>query len=423
MISLEKLKRIKSSQFLISLSVLMSGSVIAQIISILISPVITRLYTPSQFGIYTLVLTAISIFGPVICLKYDMGIVMAKTVRETYSLIKLSIFLSLPLSIIISVIYGLVFMSGNFQGLQLWGIIFTINVLLLGYGLNNILLAYNNKNRQYKLISSVTIVKTLINNVLLVISGFLKFGVIGLLGSQVISTFSGLWVQSRNVRANLTQLRKINIRDMKNVFINNSSFPLFNATSALVTTTVYSSINLFVAIVYSVQQLGFYSLSYRVLGIPFVIISANIARVFFDYASKDLVAKGNYSKIFNKTLLILVLTIVPIITFLGVWSPWLFSIVFGETWEVAGIYVRLLAPMFAIRLISESLTTSFIISGKQHIELIFQTVLFGGQIILYCISYVNNFPIEQFLLLISLLYMFVHVIMLYKMYILSKEVT
>lgn len=414
-------ERILSNIFLKSFSLLASGSIIAQAITIILSPVVTRLFTPEQFGLYTIVVTAISLFGPVICLKYDMAIVIAKGEKETYSLIKLCLLMAIPLSLLISILYVLIIMSESYSTLQLWGYIFAIAILLSTYGINNILLAYNNKSGLYKIISSVTVIKSVVNNILLVLSGLINSGVLGLLGSQIISSLAGLRSQSKDIRKNINKFKNINFVDIKNVFLDYKKLPIFNATSAIITTSVYSTINLFIAVAFSAQQLGLYSLSYRVLGIPFTVISANIARVFFNSASMELHNNGSFSKTFTRTILFLAITVLSTITILAIISPWLFSTIFGEEWAKAGTYVRLLAPMFAIRLISESLTTSFIVSGKQHIELIFQSALLVGQLLIYSICYFYSIPIEQFLLFISFLYLLIHGIMILSMYKLSKE--
>lgn len=413
--------RFKSNKFLMSFSMLASGSVVAQIISILVSPITSRLFTPEQLGFYTVIATAVSLFGPVICLKYDMAIVVSKTEKDTYSVITLCLLLCIPISIVISIIYGLIFIRGSYNGFSLWGYICAIIILLAAYGVNNILLAHNNKNALYKLISSVTVTKSVVNNTLLVISGLLNIGILGLIGSQIMSSFAGLGHQSKDIRKNLDKFKTIGPSQIKRVFLEYRKQPIYNASSALVTTTIYSSINLFIKTVYSIKQLGLYSLSYRVLGIPFSVISANIARVFFDSAVKEVKDCGNYKRTFRKTIIILSCTIIPMIVLMAIVSPWIFSFVFGEEWGRAGLYVRLLAPMFAVRLIAESLTTSFIVSHKQHLELIFQSILLGGELIIYCSSYLGNLTIEYFLILISLLYVIVHSSMIVSMYKLSEE--
>ena len=93
--------------FIRSSLTLMSGSVVAQIFAVCFSPVITRLYSEVEIGEYTLVLTAVSMFGSVICLRYDMAIVPENDERNVYSLIKLCTILSFIFSLFVSVGYSI----------------------------------------------------------------------------------------------------------------------------------------------------------------------------------------------------------------------------------------------------------------------------------------------------------------------------
>ena len=63
MILMSKIKKIIGNSFFRSIATLMSGTIIAQVISFAISPLMTRLYSEEQIGEYTLLLTAVTMFG------------------------------------------------------------------------------------------------------------------------------------------------------------------------------------------------------------------------------------------------------------------------------------------------------------------------------------------------------------------------
>jgi len=69
-------RRLLQSQYIKYIYQLAIGSFIAQGITVLVAPIMTRLYTPEEIGVYTLTLTIITMFGPVICGKYDQAIVL-----------------------------------------------------------------------------------------------------------------------------------------------------------------------------------------------------------------------------------------------------------------------------------------------------------------------------------------------------------
>ncbi|WP_414838616.1 oligosaccharide flippase family protein [Carnobacterium sp. TMP28] len=417
---MNKLKKMLSSRYVKNISLLASGSIIAQVISMAISPFTTRLFTPTELGMYTIITTAVSLFGPIICLKYDMIIVSSENEKEANSVIFLSFIISFTLSIILSLVYGLLVLRNDYVGYNLLFVTVIVFILLLSYGVNNILVAYNNRESLYKLISKVTILKAIVSNTMIILVGILNLGVFGLSISQITGNMAGIKKQSTNLWINKKEIFETTKKELSETFIKYINQPRYNALSALVSTSIYSSINIFIKSMYSAKVLGLYSISYRVFGIPFSVISANIARVFYEEATKEKKNNGNYKNIFLKTTIALTCLIIPVMIFIALTAPSIFSLVFGRQWEAAGLYVRILAPMFAIRLIAESLTTAFIISSKQSVELKFQIGILFLELVVYMITSLLNFKIEIFFSLISFIYVLIYSVMIGYMYKISK---
>ncbi|EGO8515157.1 hypothetical protein EL540_14895, partial [Enterococcus faecalis] len=100
------------NKYLKSLAVLFSGSLIAQGITILFAPVMTRVFSAENLGIYTYLLSIATMFMPIINLRYDMSIVSVKE-DEVFPLIKGSLIVGIILSIISSVGYGFFVLFSN----------------------------------------------------------------------------------------------------------------------------------------------------------------------------------------------------------------------------------------------------------------------------------------------------------------------
>ena len=102
-------KRLNNS-FLVNIAVLASGSFIAQGIGALTIPVLTRIYTPEDLGLYTYIISIAAIFLSVVNTRYDVSIVTEPEERNVYPLIKLSLIVGGIVTIIAS-IGGYVFFS------------------------------------------------------------------------------------------------------------------------------------------------------------------------------------------------------------------------------------------------------------------------------------------------------------------------
>lgn len=410
------LKRISENSFFRSIATLMSGTIIAQIISFLISPLMTRMYTEEQIGEYTLLLTVVTMFGSVICGRYDMAIVGEREEEGMFALVKLSFYITIILSFLVSIGYSIYFkISGSTQMSFLHVLIWTFVFLLLT-GFLNILHSYNNRYREYKLMAAAGVTKEIGKAATLVGFGALKFGTIGLVISYVISAFAELFQQIRKFKSNISKIKAVNAAELKSIAKKHKDQPLFSVPATFANSFSYSVLNIFINGLFGSVVLAYYSMSYRMLGIPLSLISVSTSKAFFEKAAREYDSTGCFKKTFVQTSLFLVALAIPMTILLMLLAPWAFEVFFGKGWGVSGEYVRYLAPMFGVRLVVSTLTPSMIICGKQRIELIFQTLF----IVCSCAAYILGKYMESvklFLLTVTVLFAIVYI--MYYLYMLK----
>lgn len=410
-----KMKFILSSSFLKSIITLASGSIVAQLISILASPITTRIFSPEELGIYTLVMTAVSMFGPIINLRYDLSIVMEDNEDNVYSLIKLSLHTALVFSTVVSFFYYFYFVFQNQVNPLLCTIV--VWILLIVNGIINVLNCYNNRLKEFKAITSAYVKRTFAQTVAMIISGLLCFGYYGLLASQVVGQFMGMSSQSKSLLLHYSEIKGRSKLEEKAVMGIHKK-QLITVPATFLNAFSYSSINIIIDMLYGSTLLGFYSISYRMLGLPLSIISNNVSRVFFVDAAKEFSENKAYTKSLNKTLAILFIIAGIMFVVLELFSPQLFEFFFGEEWRVSGVYVQILAPLFSIRLIASAIGSAIYIVGNQKFDLVLQTLLASTSVFCYLISIYFNFSIYEFLITFtfagSLIYL-IQIILVYKL--------
>jgi O-antigen/teichoic acid export membrane protein len=81
----------RSSSFATDVLKLVTGTTLAQVITVLASPVITRLYGPEAFGFLAVFTSITSIIGVVACMRYELAIMLPKTDEEAANLLGLSL--------------------------------------------------------------------------------------------------------------------------------------------------------------------------------------------------------------------------------------------------------------------------------------------------------------------------------------------
>ena len=222
------IRKILKTQYFKSISLLTTGSLIAQIITILCSPILTRLYTKEELGIYGYILSIASVFWAVMNCRYDMSIVTEKDETAIYPLIKLSFYINVFVSILVSFGYFgyIYFIKTEYKSYSYTALIMLI--LLFSYGITNILTSYNNRKKEYKIITSVSVIRTSCQNIGAVLFGFFNTGSLGLLLPYALGQFFGIRKQSQSIKQNINKIVKASKNDVINVMVKHKRQPLFS---------------------------------------------------------------------------------------------------------------------------------------------------------------------------------------------------
>lgn len=393
--------KIKENKYIKSIATLVSGSMIVQIVTILCSPLMTRLFTPSSLGVYSLVTSVLTLFGAVMSLRYEICIVSEPDEKKVYSLVKLSFIICFIMSLIIFAGYTIYFKAINTEDNA--AVLAAITaVLACLFGAVNILTAYNNRQKDYKLITKTYVQRVLSQNILNIASGFLGFGAIGLSASHTIGYMAGVRGQLKPLLKKKEEIRAVSSDEVKEVFDENINQAVLSSPATFANGLSYSLINYFIEALFTTEMVGYYSISYRILGLPITIVSANISKVFLERASSEYKEKNNFRSTFKTTFLISLVMGLLMGAALILFAPWACELFFGDGWGIAGVYIRILTPMYVLRFIAGGINNSAVIVQKQHIDLIIQLLLTATIVSAFIISKIYMFDIETFLEIINI---------------------
>lgn len=411
--------RLKNSSFFKAILLLSSGSIIAQGIRAIATPVLTRLYSPETMGIYTYLISISAIFMGVANLRYEMAIVTDKDDSHIFPLIKLSSIIGIGVSIVASIGFAVYFYIKGKP--VIWAVILLFNIL--AYAITNVLTAYNNRNKEYKLISSMYVVRTATQFVLAIILGIMNPIAWFLLIPYVLGEYAGITRQSKSLRGYFSNVINSPISDLKSVASLHKKQPLFSTPALLANSLSYSLITIFIESLFGLETVGYYSISVSLLGLPLAVIGGNISKVFMQRASGECAHSGSYKDSFNKTFLVLLALSIPMVIVMYYFATPLCRIIFGSEWAKSGAYIMILAPMFGIRFITSALSPAFTIVKKQQVELILQCVFLIFNFVSYYITKNHNLGIEGFLSIVSGLFSLAYIIYLFFIFIYSRKQT
>ncbi|HCZ8292965.1 TPA: type 8 capsular polysaccharide synthesis protein Cap8K [Staphylococcus aureus] len=370
------------------LMILSSG--IAQVILIITTPIITRLYSPAEFGEFTIFSNIAMILIPIINARYDLLIVNAKNDRSANILSQISFLISLLILLILIPILAIsAWLYPNF----ILDFIFIIIMLFL-VSLTNIFTNYLNKERKYKVLSLINVFRAGSMALLQIIFGLLSLGSLGLIIGFSLSYITGITLGYKTFKKHFNIVR--NKEETKALFLENKNQLVYSTPSILLNSLSFSVVVFFIGILYTNTEVGIYGMAIRVLGIPVTIISLGLSKIFMQQANDYYIERGNFRNLllkFSSTLVIVsIILYVPLYLF----SEELVNILLGHSWVDAITVIKIVIPLFVIRLIVSTVSLSVIVLQKQQLELILQALFLIGTTGTFVISKMLNLTFLNF---------------------------
>jgi len=351
------------------------GTSIAQFFPLIFYPVLGRIFTPEEFGLFA---TLTSVTGILVVLatgKYDQGILITDSKKEAANLVVLTLLLSfvvLTISFIVLQIFSNQF-AGWFNDPQLkkWLWVPPLNAFVI-----IIFNCFNEWCVRHKYFVSLSWNK--ITNAAAHTLGKLFFGLTKITGNGLITgdllgrTISAGACVYRAWGKDKTVFSQVSVKQFKTLSKKYIDFPKYTLPDQLINSIGISIPVLFIGAYFNNTEVGYYSMTMQILSLPISVISRAVRDVFRQRANEDFIKNGNCISIY-KRLLIRLLPLGAIATIAVVFIlPWLFAFVLGDQWKIAGEYSQILLPMMTLNFISMSLSGVFIVVRKMKISMYWQ---------------------------------------------------
>ncbi|NFY52346.1 oligosaccharide flippase family protein [Staphylococcus aureus] len=395
------------------LMILSSG--IAQVILIITTPIITRLYSPTEFGEFTIFSNIAMILIPIINARYDLLIVNTKNDRSANILSQISFLISLLILLILIPIFAIsAWLYPNF----ILDFIFIIIMLFL-VSLTNIFTNYLNKERKYKVLSLINVFRAGSTALLQIIFGLLALGSLGLIIGFSLSYIAGITLGYKTFKKHFNIVR--DKEETKALFLENKNQLVYSTPSILLNSLSFSVVVFFIGILYTNTEVGIYGMAIRVLGIPVTIISLGLSKIFMQQANDYYIEYGNFRNLLLKFSSILVIVSIILYVPLYLFSEELVNILLGHSWVDAITVIKIVIPLFVIRLIVSTVSLSVIVLQKQQLELILQALFLIGTTATFVISKMLNLTFLNFVSINTVVLIVSYMIFFIALYYFAKN--
>ncbi len=188
----------------------------------------------------------------------------------------------------------------------------------------NVFTAYNNKERNYKLISKVAILRSIFQNAVVSIVGLFYNEILTLLLFYSIGQFAGVREQAKSLKSRFKEIWKVPYNEVQKILKKEYKQPIYSTPAIFFNGLSYSLITILIEKLFDFSTVGFYSISVRMLGVPLALISGNVSRIFFERATFSYHNELNFKKEFKQTFILQLAISIPLTIFLLLFSPSLF---------------------------------------------------------------------------------------------------
>lgn len=388
------------SRFITNVLKLVSGSVIAQAAGVLLIPVISRLYSPADFGVFQVFLSIAGILAVVSCLSYHLAIMLPKEDEDAANLAVLSVVLVTATSAVSGVV--LVLFAGpiatalNFPDLA--GYVGLIPVIVFLNGLFFVLNYWLSRREKFGTVAGGRVANSLVNKGVQIGAGVGAPSPLGLIGGTAAGYGAADLLMLRTVRSDFALFSAVTPARIRALAVRYKKFPIFTSWSTAANEVSRQISPLFLAFFFNSVVVGLYSLAYQVVSLPLGLVGTAVSQVFFQRASEERKRTGDIGPIVEEVHRRLVaISIFPMLLLLLIGQE-LFVFFLGPQWYEAGFYVKLLVPWIFFMFVSSPLTTIFSVLEKQGAGLVFDLLLLASRLASLTIGGMTGDPVIAILL-------------------------
>ena len=360
------------SEFSKNVSSQILGTGIAQALPFFATPVLTRLYTESDFAAYTSFFAVATIFAVVVGGKYHMAIVLPKSNKEALRLFTLSLYITFAYVLLLALLFISFY---EYINLNIGKLIYLVPLYVLFFGIWSALTNLSIREKTFKVNAIAKVLQSVGYIITAIGLGFARIALYGLVLAKITGTlFSWLYLFKKSlVKSKTVPLSKLKLVAKKYI-----DYPKYGVWPAFLNTISSQALILILTKFYTTNDLGHFGLTYMVLSAPLSLIGTSFKDVFYQRIAA-LINNEKYKEalsFFKKSSWSLLVMGIPICAILYFFGESIFSFVFGDRWYRSGLFASILALSFLVKLVVSPLSSVFNATNRLKIAMFWQLAYF-----------------------------------------------
>ena len=345
---------------------LLSGNVLAQVISLVAYFALTRIFSTEDYGLYSIFYSYIEVLIILSTCKYELAIVAVDSDREANAMARFTLRLNAIVSMAILTIALVLWLTGTLPGNfeQLGWIVLLIPPMVFLCGTSRVYsFLFNRAHRYGTMAASETF--NAASGALIKIG----LGLLGVLQAGLpIGTVAGRAIGNMVYRLKMKRMEQISRSEQWAVARRNRNYPLYVATKDFVNSFSSNLPFLWLALYFDRADVGLFALALTFTFRPANILNVAFEQVLYARTAEGVRQRQSISRMIKRFLLVLNAVAIPLFVLAWFVADPVFAFCFGGRWEGCGVYVRALLPWVFLMLSTHSLMFISNVFGTQRIE-------------------------------------------------------
>lgn len=333
---------------------LLAGGAMAQALPLLLGPLLTRLYTPADFGLYQLFAAVATNLAVVACGRYEFALPLARNADEADALRRLSLRI-LGIVTLIATAGGLGWALWRHTGWPLW-----LGATVATLGAVSLATMWATRAQQFKALAWARVLQQGGGAAGQAVAGLLQAGVQGLIVAPLLAGFAAVACLRLPLRPAPTTLP---LGDTARRF---REFPLLNTPHAFAGALQDTVALALLTATLGPAAAGFWGLALRYLKAPATLVGGAVSQALYPQlanAGPGVTATGRAAV--RRVMLTLGALAALLVAVLWVLGPWLFTGLFGPDWQDTGLLARALAVYIGMHFVASPLAVVTMAWGAQ----------------------------------------------------------
>ena len=368
------LRTLARNRLVRTVAVLMSGTAVAQLITLVLSPILSRQFTPDAFGVLGLFMALAVLLGTAAPLAYPLAIVVPTDESEARALTAVALLATGATTLTVALLVATAGerIAATFGSPGLAAVLPWLPLAVMADGVVRTLTFAALRARRPRQVSAARIAHS-------GATGALQLGLgatalapqalpLGYATGHAISALFLIWPAWRDrVRPTFAAVRPLALLASARRYGN---FPRFKLPSQLLAVLGNTATVVVLALLFPAGVVGAYALTRRVVRAPAELVATTLGDAFFArFGELWPTDPQRARRIWWRTTAALVLIVVPGVTLFAWLAPPTFAWVFGDPWREAGHYARWLALHIGAAMVARPAMMALSVVGRQRAEL------------------------------------------------------